>query len=386
MVGCNPQRTFMADEELTFPLRAKWKTRIKADMGSPVIDEHNIYCMKIVTWPVKEPRGLMALDRKSGKLVWELPLDEHYDITPWKRPSAHSVEGDLLLVEDRLFAVGGTHLHCIDAKTGAIVWKVRHHEFGVATCDILNGLNWHEGVLYVNGDENICALNPDDGALLWSKNFGWLCRPTFYRERLYFANVGLEEKNRLYCLDLKTGELTWNVDIAKPGEFYRLDDGRTLFGGGGNRRYISIVEGRIYMSLSHHIACFDAETGEFYWRAENVFCRFPVSDGKRVYGFAGHELHCYDAATGEKLYETERVPQGGSKDPGIPLIVGDKIIIGAVGALYVFDCATGERVWEYFNKKKHGGFVSQPALVDGCLYAPDSYGHFYCFVSKNPTS
>jgi outer membrane protein assembly factor BamB len=62
-------------------------------------------------------------------------------------------------------------------------------------------------------------------------------------------------------------------------------------------------------------------------------------------------------------------------------LAGKTFWAGSVLGLYAFDITTGDLVWEYKNKKKHGGFVSQPVFIGGRLYAGNCAGNefMYCF-------
>lgn len=384
ITGCNKQRSFTTDQTINLPLKTKWKTRIQGFIGSPLITTDKIFFSTPSRGQAKMPPGLCALDRTNGKILWELPLDHYCNIPILKVPDEkyRVVQDFICYSENRIFIYDGFELHSVGAATGEIFWKVRHSEFGEQKGEMLHGMLFHEGTLYVNADSSICAIDPANGALIETFDAIHPKGISFYNNRLYYADLGWGDRpSYLYCLDLGSQQLVWKTEITKLGEYITHDN--FVRTGGAASPFPVICQGRIYMSLGSYLACFDAETGKCLWKTLEHFITKPVSDGKRVFGFNGYKsLLCFNADNGELIYESENIPFGGSQAQGVPLLAGKTLFVGTVGYLYAFDTETGKRVWEFSTGKKSGGFVSQPVLLDGCLYAGDSLGHFYCFVPQ----
>lgn len=383
ITGCDKQRSFTTDQTIDLPLKTKWKTRIQGFIGSPLITTDKIFFSTPSRGQAKMTPGLCALDRSKGKMLWELPLDRYNNMPVLKRPEGKSrcVQDFICYGNNRIFIYDGVDLHSVDASTGDILWKIRHSEFGEQKGEILHGMLFHEGILYVNADCLICAIDPINGALIETFDAVHPKGISFYNNRLYFADLGWGGRTSyLYCLDIGSRQLIWKTEISKLGEYVTHDN--QLRTGGAASPFPVISQGRIYMSLGSYLACFDIESGECLWKTLEHFIRQPVSDGQKLYGFDGHQLRCFDANSGELIYETEEVPFGSYTAQGMPLLAGKTIFVGTGGYLYAFDTETGKRVWEFSTGKKSGGFVSQPVLLDGCLYAGDTLGHFYCFVPQ----
>ncbi len=110
------------------------------------------------------------------------------------------------------------------------------------------------------------------------------------------------------------------------------------------------------------VACYDAATGKPVW-AHRDAARFWESNGGagpratptvsngRVYSFgATGILNALDARNGTLLWSSNPPSDTGTRVPGwgfagSPLVVGDLVIVAAVGRLAAYDIATGARRW-----------------------------------------
>lgn len=117
----------------------------------------------------------------------------------------------LVASENKLFMIGSASsyelasLIALDAYTGDISWQNNNTSVNVLAAS--------ETTLFVGGVGYVYALNPDDGATLWSTSLP-LTRTTtkifVYKNRLYVDTVS----NSHFILDAETGKILQKIDYS----------------------------------------------------------------------------------------------------------------------------------------------------------------------------
>ena len=107
-------------------------------------------------------RGLLAVDM-SGKVVW------HQDVGQIN--NYHGPAGSALLYKDRLIlyqdSQGSAFIAAYEARTGKQLWRTsRNASVGWGTPVVIR-VDGHDEVI-VNGQNRVCAYNPDTGVELWN--------------------------------------------------------------------------------------------------------------------------------------------------------------------------------------------------------------------------
>jgi len=152
---------------------------------------------------------IRALDRKTGLVKWE------YDIR--KDGEQSQFHGDPL-VTDRLVIIGTDgkigHLYAFARATGAVVWKYKVNDRGVASDVIRVG----EGGYFVTlGNELVC-VDLETGKPKWSFRSSYsgtddcltCSSPAASEGRVFFG--GLD--GFAYALDAQNGKLLWKRDLS----------------------------------------------------------------------------------------------------------------------------------------------------------------------------
>jgi outer membrane protein assembly factor BamB len=173
-----PQRNFISDAKglaSTWPAtgpRRLWQRALGEGYSAIAVERGMLFTM----YRKDENEIVIALDAATGKTVWEFsyaaPFSSQYDMTNGPGPHATPlVSGDLV------FTAGATgKLHCLDKKTGKLVWS---HDL----------LNEFQGTLRVNGyscspvaykdkivmmvggpSSSLVAFNRKDGSVAWKKH------------------------------------------------------------------------------------------------------------------------------------------------------------------------------------------------------------------------
>lgn len=237
--------------------------------GTPIISEGVIYAHFA-------HMGTAALELSTGKVLWKqiLPYD-----------STHGSGGSPVLVNGLLvFNTDGKEdpaVVALDAKTGELVWKTyRDHEvkrkFSFGTPLVIDNQGRTE--IVSPGSGMVGAYAPEDGKLLWKvsydQGFSIVPRPV-HLDNMVYVMTGFSRPN-LFAIrtDGATGDLTeshveWQTfkgipktpsPILADGCIYVLDDT------GG-------------------LSCLDAKTGEVFWKEKLIgnFSASPVLAGNRMY-------------------------------------------------------------------------------------------------------
>jgi outer membrane protein assembly factor BamB len=106
-------------------------------------------------------------------------------------------------------------LYCLDAKTGAYIWKYTINDMLRSTPAAVNGK------VYIGPDDGyVYCLDGNNGSLLWKYNAGYQfiysrskpplrSSPMVLNNRLYVGTLG----NETICLDANTGTLIWKYSM-----------------------------------------------------------------------------------------------------------------------------------------------------------------------------
>lgn len=191
----------------------------------------------------------------------------------------------------------------VNKKTGKLAWdknypkrKVLHGQWSSPSYSVIAG---RPQVIFPGGDGWVYSLNPKDGEILWKFDMNpkdsvyvlggrgtrneIISTPVIYDNKVYVA-VGQDPEHgegigHLYAIDA-----TKSGDVTESGKVWHV-------GGEDFHRTISTVaidDGLVYATdLSGYLYCFDAKTGQKYWRYDTqaaIWGSPYVVDGKVMIG------------------------------------------------------------------------------------------------------
>jgi outer membrane protein assembly factor BamB len=139
------------------------------------------------------------------------------------------------------------------------------------------------------------------------------------------SEVKLAGKERVLCLDAKTGDLKWKHEYACTNDVSYPNGPRCTPTVGGGKVYTLGAVGNLF--------CLDAKTGQVYWQHD---LRKAYGISAPLWGFAGH-----------------------------PLLDGDRLVclVGGEGSVAVaFNKDTGAEVWKALKAKEPG--YSPPVILE----------------------
>jgi outer membrane protein assembly factor BamB len=312
------------------------------------------------------PAGL--LPRK-----WATPIGEGY--------SGPAVANGLVYVTDRLRDAGTERVLCLDAGTGAEVWKHEHkvrytisYPAGPRATPVVN-----DGQVYTIGAQgDMYCFDASDGRILWQKNFeqdfdttiptwGMAAAPIVDGDRL-ITLVGGANGAHTVAFDKATGKELWRA-IDDPAVGYAPP---RLFEFGGTRQVI-VWHPQAVTSL-------DPATGKVLWDVP-----FPLNMGLCVSSpqRAGNHLFVTAFYDGPMMLEVaddgrsaKVVWQGKSHSEintdGLHSIIPTPIVtnkniygVCSYGQLRCLDARTGERLWETFAATGEGRWWNAFLIPNG---------------------
>lgn len=238
----------------------------------------------------------------------------------------------------------------------------------------------------VEGKERLLCLDAKTGKEVWkheydcpygvSYAFGPRCTPTVHDGKVY--SLGTE--GNLFCLDAKKGSVIWSKDFKKDYGAKTAIWGFTGHPLVDGKKLICVAGGKDALAVA-----FDKDTGKELWKsldAKNTGYSPPTiikAGGKRqLLIWSGEELNSVDPETGKPYWS---VPLATSDAMSImsPRQLGDYLFVGGrdnVSALYKLasDKPGVEQVWKGNRDKGLGPINMTPFLKDGLILGVNQPG------------
>jgi outer membrane protein assembly factor BamB len=148
--------------------------------------------------------NIYALDAKTGAVVWKLKTGDVVHASP--------------AIADGVLYIGSwdRYFYAVDAKTGAVQWKFKtgedrdiHNQEGIQSSAVVA-----DGVVYIGcRDSNLYALDARTGALVWryNNNGNWVIgSPAVADGVVYWAT---SDSGLFHATDAKTGKDRFTLDF-----------------------------------------------------------------------------------------------------------------------------------------------------------------------------
>ena len=278
--------------------------------------------------------GLVAYQRKTGWVVWRLPI-------------VNGIEGSATLNGDRLYvgALNG-QLYSVNAETGQIVWSFPTRIENLAEPLVADGL-----VFVLAGNGSLYALEEATGQQVWlysrqdpnSLNVRGGSKPALHKGNLF---VGFSDGS-LVSLNAKTGQLKWEKQLNPNKKFRDLDTDPYV-----DSEYVYAL------GFDDRLYCLRSATGELVWKADaGGYGGFLVKNDRLFYATSGGEFVAVDRSTGRRIWAyklTEGLATSGAFYRGL-IVIGE-----SQGALVFLESGTGGKVGSF----EPGQGVLSPPTVD----------------------
>ena len=354
-----------------------WKAKVGVGFSTPVIVGGRVFVHARINGKDKEE--LIALDAKSGKVLWRTA----YDRGPYNSVLNTGPQATPTVVGNRVYTYGITgFLTCFEADTGKQVWQVDAFkklkanlpQFGVCCSPLVVG---NKVVVAVGGKgSSVVAFEAETGEIAWQA----LDEPAGTSSPVLVVAGGkagrLPEVTfmttlRVVGLNPLDGSVNW--EFALP------------FQPGGTQPTPLVIGDRIFTSTMSNgttairVTAGEKVTAEKVWQAKDLSGYFSsgVASGKdRIFLVTNvtkpvprADLACVDAATGKEKWKKEGI--GYFHFGVIRTGNGKLLVLDDAGTLRLID-ATADEFKELCSAKVCDGTLVTPALSNGLLYARDS--------------
>lgn len=220
--------------------------------------------------------GLMnSFDRRTGARQWTRDLFEQS--TSALRACGYATS-PLAFKNTIITTVGGPRrgVVALDAATGSIVWQSQDFENGYSSPILIDLDGQPELVVFTFAE--VAGLNPDTGALEWSRphqaDMGInVATPIWDADHLLFVSSAYNGGSRVLKLSRQDGRVS--VDEVWANKRVRIHFGNAVRL--GNRIYASNGD-----FGSAPLAAIDVATGETPWRARTVTRSTLIASGSRL--------------------------------------------------------------------------------------------------------
>lgn len=313
----------------------------------------------------------------------ETALPQKWDATAisWKTTLKGEGQSSVVNWGDKLFVTSATDagktrwVHCLDRKTGKILWE---QSVACAAPESTHKMNsWATGTCVTDGERVIAFFGPAglhcydlDGKHQWSHELGAFpgdwgvgASPVIDGDLVY-QNCDTEGPSSLIALNKKTGQPVWTAkrtDAPKGGWSTPV-----LIDAGGRRELV--------LNGEFGVNAYDPATGKDLW-----FCKAPTGRGEPMPVYAHGQLYVVngkpgnmyvvkpggdgDVSTTHRAWEARR--QGGRDLPS-PAVVGDYVLVSSMsGILTTYDAKTGEIL---FTERLDAPSSAAPVVAAGLVY------------------
>lgn len=349
-----------------------WKRNVGIGFSSVAVVEGRLYT---VGNDGKKKGGMdtvYCLDAATGAEVWKFSYeqnleDKYYEGGPGATPT---VEGN------RVFVVGksGT-VACLDAANGTAIWKRDiHKELGLAIPEWgFNGSIHIEGTLaVVNAGSHGLALDKATGKEVWStgKEAAGYGTPVPIDAGGKRALAMFAAKN-IVAVDPNSGKTLWSHPWKTSYDVNAADPAVH-----GDHMYISSGYGSGGSGIQ-----FGADTSKEVWRNKEIAAHMasPVAVGDYVYGIDGSggdknsKLKCLELKTGKLVWASPPAATG-----SLSVADGKILWITGTGELVIAE-ASPDGYKELARAQITGGKVwTAPVLSNGRLYVRTAKGDLVC--------
>jgi outer membrane protein assembly factor BamB len=383
-----------AEESLKPPFKLAWSYRLDGDAsndggGGVIVAAGKVFVS------VYNTRSIVALDARTGRLLWE-----RKGIAGGIRTVPTFADGRLhVLMRESVDRPTKVTVLVLDAMTGKDLWQQPLKAEGIdphkAGLPVLDGrLFCSEG----GAEPAVTAFDARTGKQLWRMGLGsddgtCAVTPVVAGGRVFVGTRSIHSWKKstdgaTVALDAASGKVLWRRKGVYPWTSLSSDG--------------KVVGCAMFQSEDSRFHLLDAATGETLWSAPKRFHYSPATltrdlvlikpygsdfvavnrtTGKELWEFRGRANSgcCSPVVSGDYAYMGTGVPATGDLENLAAFQYGKSPPReeGRTGTLHAVDLKTGKSVWHFSTGNTVCG---EPALAYGRLYFHSRDGNVYCFV------
>ena len=358
-------------------LAVKWKFKTDATIqSSPTLVDGVCYFGNQIG-------NIYALDADTGTQLWTFKTDQ------WVKSTVAVVNGKLYTGTD------DGNIYCLNAATGAKIWEIYaggvvKNPTGART--VVGADNTRsspiilEGRVYVGAlDGNLYCLDANTGAVIWKFQTGGpiMATPTIVDNEIYIPASTPIPDGTVYKLDLN-GNVIWQKAIP-----YNLDKSP----GSGDYMLASatVAEGKVFLRQPMRLNyALDATTGETIWTYDGKYNPNTLNQLGGVHQFMPmlykygrlyfndfYGITCLDASDGTEIWHSwmsrENLAQA------LTYSFQRIYTVTEFGVLYVLDALSGAKLSYYEFVPARSQLHCMPVPYNGSLYVGANDWNMYCF-------
>ena len=310
------------------------------------------------------PKGLFALDRKSGRRLWFFPVE-------------NGVSSRLAWAQHHVFFAGNNGIfYALDSRNGKIFWQTPVQIESVIYPMV------YDGVVYFITSKNVLyALDALNGSTLWTysriavarpMSILGTCAPRIHRGLIYACF----SDGYLAVVHAKTGQFKWKRVLASMGGDFNDMDSFPL-----------IENGRIYIgAYMEAIYALDLKSGRNLWirkEEKGAYGGFGQHLNTLYYASSKGHLVALDKFRGHKKWEFKASKRGLFTTP---LVYKDFLVVGhSRKGLYFVNRKKGKvKLWW----KAGAGVFAEPALDEDRkeMFVATQGSYLYAFKIQDESS
>jgi outer membrane protein assembly factor BamB len=310
---------------------------------------------------------VMALDRKTGKVVWQKIAREAVPHEGHHPRDGTFASGSPVTDGEHLYVSFGSHgIYCYDLD-GNLKWEKdlgdmrTRNSFGEGASPALHGdtlvVNWdHEG------EDFVVALDKRTGQERWRQSRD---EPTSWSTPLILEHDGrtqvvVSATNRVRSYDLATGKQIWETGGMTANVI------PTPVAGFGMVFPISGYRGAALLAVKLGAQGTIDGTDSIAWRhnKSTPYVPSPLLAGERLYFIGGNNglISCFNAKTGQPYFEAERLTDLGGGVYASPVAAGEHVyVVGRDGKAVVLKI--GDKFEVVASNRLDERMDASPAIV-----------------------
>ncbi len=330
-------------------------------------------------------RELVALDRRSGRVLWRARLPNVAMTTPIVADGLVIVGTgkDNVLVDNGRKLVwgvpGGDEIAAFDAGTGRLRWRFKTVGEDMPSPALVR-TGGRDAIVFGNGDDRIRALELRTGRLLWSTPVDGVSTMSSAVASdgvvyvLAGVAAGMHRPDHVYAVRASDGHIVWSAPYGNADDSPVVGDGRVFV------EDAQMVSGPARADAVNDVYALDATTGHLEWVRNSGAGYFTHvgTDEEAIAAMvdrgilfqsllAARRFAAYDTGQGRVLWAiaTDGPVKMSAVAAGGRLYVGD-----TAGVLYTLDEGTGRVLSRRTFPKPFT--CSSPVIVGSTLYISNS--------------
>ncbi len=378
----------------------KWSVDIGAGYSQPTVADDRVYVTDRLD-DREEIERVHCFDFKTGELLWSHQYPAEYTVGYKSGPRAAVLIDKAAKDAPRAYSLGGMgHLHCLDAKTGKVIWQrdlateynIEMPRWGIAASPLIEG---DLLFLQIGGQPDACviALDKHTGEERWR---------AIDDDASYVAPMMIEQANQrvlvvytadeLFGLNPDTGKAYWS--FAMPGSQWPIGISTPVLTTYQGKRYLFTTNAHIgsALLLLHENK---PEISKVWYKndtrsPDNLHSLIPTPYIKDGYIYGTHqkgELRCLELLTGKLIWESTEAVEPDRFATLHMVAQGD-----AGETVWIFnehgELIISELTPEGYHQHSRGKLVNRtaagmPSRIGGVTWAHPAFAYKHVFVRND---